>query len=97
MARIIVNHNVTYLECKDCCNAFTDFNSCYKFTEFLSEGFNNDHLSLDYIEHNKTILPYPHFNITLLFHLFVISNMFYYEWATMFFIQANNENNNIYI
>ena len=35
-------HSVTYLECKDCCNAFTDFNSCYKFTDFLSERVNND-------------------------------------------------------
>ena len=52
-------------------------------------------LSLDYIEHNKTIATST--LITRFFHLFAISNFFYHEGTTMVFIQANNENNNIYI
>ena len=83
MASIIGNHNVTYLECQDCGNAFTYFNSCYIY------------LSLDYIEHNKTITIST--LITRLFHLIVISNIFYHEGASIVFNQANNEHNNIYL
>lgn len=62
---------------------------------FFQKELTMINLSLDYIEHNKTITIST--LITCLFHLFVISNIFYHEGATMVFIQANNENNNIYI
>lgn len=62
---------------------------------FFQKELTMINLSLDYIEHNKTITIST--LITRLFHLFVISNIFYHEGATMVFIQANNENNNIYI
>ena len=44
---------------------------------FFQKEFTMINVSLDYIEHNKTITIFTH--ITCLFHLFVISNIFYHE------------------
>ena len=62
---------------------------------FFQKELTMINLSLDNIELNKTITIST--LVTRLFHLFVISNIFYHEGATIVFIQANNENNNIYI